>query len=224
MTEAFILDGVSCEIEVSIDRTTFKIPDASGNKLVYDFDTVMNSKKFQESQYYFDTYTENSLGDEVANSRVRRAFKRIIGRDEFRALYALNLTSEQLGRAILNGLVSWVTNVLSTQGEFGVKPFDPASGFLYAEPIDWTIQGTDETAEGSGDGQIQATIGNQFGTNSPEFKVTKVSDNSIVQDWNTNLSVSGLSPDTYKCEVRLSDDFGEGTATAIGRVYEVQIN
>lgn len=226
MEKEFQFNGQSHKVIVSEDYTAWEIDlqDEKGYTDVYKLDRIINAKAFFSSDIWITTQKKDKLGN-VYDSRMRGFEYRVL-EPEFRALWQANLNNVQTEQAAINGVTSRVTNELSTKGEFGIKLFDPTNNFNFAYPITWTVEETERT-EGANDGRLEAVISHQQSGGTTEYKVVKKDAQNgdvIIQDWNTNLLVSGLAAGTYMCQIRQTNDFGDGNAVAVGVDYEFKMN
>jgi len=137
-----------------------------------------------------------------------KVFKYAVVEPEFSVLRSMNLSNTDTVRAVLNGLISRLEFFGGdNKREYGVKPYNPANGFAYAEPIDIadiTITPADETVA-LNDGSIVITL--TGGEVNHEFKLLDANNNVLV-DWQSSNTFNSLAPGSYKIQVKDTVDGG----------------
>lgn len=132
---------------------------------------------------------------------------------EFTYLKSLNLSNTDTVRAVLNGLITRLAFFGGVGGntnkEYGIKPYNPASGFGYALPIDIadvTITPVDETGEGLNDGSVSITLtGGEAGH---QFQLYNTDASTIITPYQGSNTFNGLAPGIYRVQIQNTGDGG----------------
>lgn len=206
-------------INISQTDTSFCYDDfdySGGILKHYDNVSVKNNKKAQQYEVQFHVSKKDSEGKTIQGTLSVDGFN--ITGEEYTYFYNANPTTDIIERAVINGMISRISELDGDKNENGIKPFDVTNSYEFAAPVDFELDKTNNTQSTSVDGTITVNVLSGFASTSGvgafEYKLMDTNDNTVV-DWQSSNVFTVVNPNTYHVRVRSIYDNGQSVIKSV---------